>query len=48
MSRNSLYVLIAILLVVVAGFAVYAFQQESEPDGVEIQIDDTGLSVEET
>ncbi|SDG33624.1 hypothetical protein [Pelagibacterium luteolum] len=46
MSRNTLYLLIGALIVVVIGFAIYAFQQETQPQGVEIQINEEGLSVE--
>ncbi|WP_162911171.1 hypothetical protein [Shinella zoogloeoides] len=46
MSRNALYMIIGALIVVVAGFSYYAWQQEKKPDGVEIRLDDKGLSIE--
>lgn len=46
MSRNTLYIAIAALIVVVIGFAIYAFQQETEPRGVEIQLNEQGVSIE--
>ncbi|MFT4163450.1 MULTISPECIES: hypothetical protein [Shinella] len=46
MSRNALYMIIGALVVVVAGFSYYAWQQEKKPDGVEIRLDDKGLSIE--
>ena len=36
-----------LLIVVVAGFSYYAYQEEKKPDGVEIQIGKDGLSVHE-
>lgn len=45
-NRNALYMIIGALIVVVAGFAYYAYQQEKKPDGVEIKLNDQGLSIE--
>ena len=39
--------IIGALVVVVAGFSYYAWQQEKTPDGVEIRLDQQGLSIEE-
>ncbi|WP_200943764.1 MULTISPECIES: hypothetical protein [unclassified Rhizobium] len=47
MNRNALYMIIGALIVVVAGFSYYAYQQEKKPDGVEIQVDKNGLSIQE-
>jgi hypothetical protein len=38
---------IGALIVVVAGFSFYAWQQETEPDGVEIRLNEEGLSIQE-
>lgn len=46
MSRDTLYMIIGALVVVVAGFSYYAWQQEKKPDGVEIRLDQQGLSIE--
>ena len=46
MSRNTLYLLLGALVVVVIGLAIYTYQQESQPDGVQIELNDQGLSVE--
>ncbi|HSX72798.1 MULTISPECIES: hypothetical protein [unclassified Shinella] len=46
MSRDALYMIIGALVVVVAGFSYYAWQQEKKPDGVEIRLDQQGLSIE--
>jgi hypothetical protein len=47
MSRNSLYLLIGALAVVVVALGAYLLREESKPDGVEIQIDESGISVEQ-
>ena len=46
MSRNTLYLLLGALIVVVIGFAIYAYQQESQPEGVQIELNEQGISVE--
>ena len=45
MSRNSLYAVIAVLAIAVAGFAIYYFYQESQKPGLEIKVDGQGISV---
>ena len=47
MSKNALYMIIGALIVVVAGFSYYAYQQEKQPDGVEIRVGKDGLSIQE-
>lgn len=47
MNRNTLYVIIAVLAIAVVGFGIYTWHEESKPDGVEIRIDQNGLSVEQ-
>jgi hypothetical protein len=46
-NRNALYMIIGALIVVVAGFSYYAWQEEKKPDGVEIRVDEQGLSIQE-
>jgi len=46
MSRNGLYAVIAILLVVVVGYGIYAWQQEQARPGVEVRVDGQGISIE--
>ena len=46
MNRNGLYAVIAILLIAVVGFGIYTWQQEQARPGVEIRLDEQGLSVE--
>lgn len=45
MSRNTLYAVIAVLAVAVAGFAIYYFYQENQQPGLEIKLNDNGISV---
>ncbi len=47
MSRNGLYIVIGVLAVVVIALGAYLLREESKPDGVEIQIDESGISVEQ-
>jgi hypothetical protein len=45
MSRSSLYLVLAILAVVVVGFAGYMVYQEQQKPGLEIKVDGNGLQV---
>ena len=47
MNRSGLYLVIRALAVVVIGLGIYVYQEESKPSGVEIQIGEGGVSVEE-
>lgn len=47
MNRNALYLIIGALVVIVLGFAIYAYQQETQPSGIEIQVNEQGLSIQE-
>jgi hypothetical protein len=46
MSRNALYAIIAILLVVVIGFGINAYQQQQASPGIEVRIDGQGVSID--
>ncbi|UVC09871.1 hypothetical protein IHQ71_04455 [Rhizobium sp. TH2] len=46
MNRNGLYLIIGALLVAVAGFATYTYQEEKKPDGVELKLNENGVSLE--
>lgn len=46
MSRQGLYAVIAVLLIAVVGFGIYMYQQESQPSGIEIQLNEQGISVD--
>jgi hypothetical protein len=45
MSRNGLYLVIALLLIVVVGFGIYTYQQQNRP-GVEVRVDNNGISID--
>ena len=47
MQRNTLYLVIGVLIVIVVALAFYVWREESKPEGVEIRIDDSGISVEQ-
>lgn len=46
MNRNSLYVLLGALIVLVIGFSIYTYKQETKPKGVELKLNEQGLSIE--
>jgi hypothetical protein len=45
MSRNSLYLVIAVLAVIVAGFGIWYFYQQSQRPSLEVKIDGQGITV---
>ena len=45
MSRNSLYLVIALLAVVAVGFGIYLMYQESQKPALEIKVDGQGITV---
>lgn len=47
MDRNRLYIVIAVLAAAVIALGIYVWRQETKPQGVEIRIDENGLSVKE-
>ena len=47
MRQNSLYLIIGALAVVVLALGIYVYREESKPDGVELRIDDSGISIEQ-
>jgi len=47
MTRNGLYAVIAILLIAIVGFGIYSYQQQQQAQpGVEIRMDDQGISID--
>ncbi|BDA85358.1 hypothetical protein Sa4125_29000 [Aureimonas sp. SA4125] len=46
MKQNTLYLLLGALLVVVIGLGIYVYREETKPQGVELKIDDSGISLE--
>jgi hypothetical protein len=47
MNQNKLYMVIGALLVAVLALGIYVYREESKPDGVELRIDESGISVQE-
>ena len=47
MHQNRLYLVVAILAAAVIAMGVYIWREESKPDGVELRIDENGISVQE-
>jgi RsiW-degrading membrane proteinase PrsW (M82 family) len=47
MQQNKLYLVIGALLVIVIGLGIYVLRQETKPEGVELRIDDSGISVQQ-
>lgn len=45
MSKNNLYLVIALLAVAVVGFGIYYFYQEQQKPGISIKVDDQGISI---
>lgn len=46
MSRNGLYAVIAILLIAVVGFGIYTYQQQQQAPGIEVRVDEQGISID--
>lgn len=47
MQQNKLYFVIGALVVVVVGLGIYVLRQETKPEGVELRIDNSGISVQQ-
>ncbi|HRP78646.1 MAG TPA: hypothetical protein PL183_06015 [Aquamicrobium sp.] len=47
MKQNQLYILVGALIVVVIGLGVYVWREQSKPSGVEIRLDESGISIQE-
>ena len=46
MQRQQLQLLVGILAIIVIGVVGYIVYQQSRPSGVEIRMDETGISVD--
>ena len=46
MNRNSLYLVLGALVVVVIGLGAYVYHEQTKPKGVEIQVDQSGISIQ--
>ncbi|QNH37378.1 hypothetical protein [Aminobacter sp. MDW-2] len=47
MKQNNLYLIIGALAAAVIALGIYVYRQETKPKGVELRIDETGISVQE-
>jgi len=47
MKQNTLYLLIDALVVVVIALGIYVYREETKPKGVELKIDDKGISIQQ-
>jgi hypothetical protein len=45
-EQKRLYLIIGVLLVAVFGFGIHTYQQEQKPDGVELKLNENGVSLE--
>jgi len=46
MNRNMLYLVIGALVGIVVVLGAYLYRQETKPEGVELKIDDNGISIQ--
>lgn len=46
MSRNTLYLVIGVLAVIVVAFGIYYFYQRTQEPRLEIRIDEQGITVD--
>lgn len=47
MKQNNLYLIIGALIAAVIALGVYVWREETKPKGVELRIDQNGISVQE-
>ncbi|AZO11432.1 MULTISPECIES: hypothetical protein [unclassified Mesorhizobium] len=47
MKQNALYLIIGALVVVVIALGVYIYREQTRPKGVELKIDDKGISIQQ-
>lgn len=47
MRQNQLYLIIGALIVAVIALGIYVWREESKPEGVELRIDESGISIQE-
>jgi hypothetical protein len=46
-KQNTLYLLIGALVVVVIALGIYVYREQTRPKGVELKIDDKGISIQQ-
>jgi RsiW-degrading membrane proteinase PrsW (M82 family) len=47
MRQNTLYLIIGALIAVVIVLGVYVYREQTKPKGVELKIDDKGISIQQ-
>ena len=47
MKQNQLYLVIGALIVAVIALGLYVYREESKPAGIELKIDESGISIQE-
>ncbi|RVD60531.1 hypothetical protein EN828_00300 [Mesorhizobium sp. M2D.F.Ca.ET.185.01.1.1] len=47
MRQNTLYLIIGALIVVVIALGIYVYREQTRPKGVELKIDDKGISIQQ-
>ncbi|MDG4881045.1 MULTISPECIES: hypothetical protein [unclassified Mesorhizobium] len=47
MKQNMLYLIIGALLVVIIALGIYIYREQTRPKGVELKIDDKGISIQQ-
>jgi hypothetical protein len=47
MKQNTLYLIIGALVVVVIALGIYVYHEQTKPKGVELKIDDKGISIQQ-
>ncbi|MEI8697106.1 MAG: hypothetical protein E5W72_04810 [Mesorhizobium sp.] len=47
MKQNTLYLIIGALVVVVIALGIYVYREQTRPKGVELKIDDKGISIQQ-
>ncbi len=46
MKTNNLYLIIGVLAAIVVVLGIYVWREQSKPEGVEIKVDQNGLSIQ--
>lgn len=47
MKQNTLYLVIGALVVAVIALGIYVYREQTKPKGVELKIDDKGISIQQ-
>ena len=47
MNRTILYLIIGALVVAVIALGIYVYHEQAKPKGVELKIDDKGISIQQ-